>query len=51
LLDAKLRYMRGSLADYLTQGSIRQEDGQLIYCVSKSRTDMLLTQVGITFRF
>jgi hypothetical protein len=51
LLDAKLRYMRDSPADYLTQGSIRQEGGQLLYYVSNSRTDMLLTQLGITFRF
>lgn len=51
LLDAKLRYMRGSPADYLTPGSIRQEDGKLVYYISRSRTDMLSTQMGITFRF
>jgi hypothetical protein len=51
LLDAKLRYLRGSPADYLTQGSIRQEGGQSVYYISKSRTDMLLVQSGITFRF
>ena len=50
-LDVKLRYLRGSPADYLTPGSIRQENGQLVYYVSRSRTDMLLTQVGITLRF
>jgi len=51
MLDAKLRYLRGSPADYLTRGSIRQENGQLVYDISRSRTDMLLTQIGITFRF
>jgi hypothetical protein len=51
LLDAKLRYIRGSRANYLTRGSIRQENGRVIYDISRSRTDMLVTQLGITFRF
>jgi len=51
LLDAKLRYIRGSRADYLTPGSIHQENGQVIYDIRRSRTDMLVTQLGIALRF
>jgi hypothetical protein len=51
LLDGRLRYMRGSPADYLIPGAIHWKDGQAIYDIRRSRTDMLWTQLGVTFRF
>lgn len=52
VLDARLRYLAGGVAEYLKRGSIRQDNGgDLIYDVERSRTDLLLPQVGLTFRF
>jgi hypothetical protein len=50
-LDNKVRYLRGSRADYLKEGSIRRENGGVFFDVLSSRTDVLTYQVGITFRF
>jgi hypothetical protein len=50
LLDGKLRYLRGSEADYLRKGSIRREGGSVFFDVLRSRTDVVSAQVGITFR-
>ena len=51
LLDVRLRCMRGSTADYLTRGSIRWENGQVVYDIRRSRTHMMWTELGVTFRF
>jgi hypothetical protein len=51
LFDTKLRYLRGSRADYLKKGSIRRENGTVSFDVLTSRTDVLALQVGVTFRF
>jgi hypothetical protein len=51
LLDGNVRYLRGSRADYLKKGSIREVDGQVIYDVFASRTDVIAVQIGVTFRF
>lgn len=52
LLDVRLRYLFGREAEYLKRGSIRELDGgQIVYDVERSRTDLLLPQVGLTFRF
>jgi opacity protein-like surface antigen len=50
-LDSKVRYLRGSNADYLRKGSIRREGGQVLFDVLSSRTDVMTVQVGVTFRF
>jgi hypothetical protein len=51
LLDGKVRYLRGSPAEYLREGSIRRENGAVFFDVLRSRTDVVTAQVGITFRF
>ena len=50
-LDTNVRYLRGSNANYLKKGSIRQENGQAIFDVLSSRTDVISVQIGVTFRF
>lgn len=51
LLDAQVRYLRGSRAEYLREGSIRRENGAVFFDVLRSRTDVVTAQVGITFQF
>jgi hypothetical protein len=51
LLDGNVRYLRGSRAEYLKKGSIRDENGQVIFDVLSSRTDVMSVQIGVTFRF
>jgi hypothetical protein len=51
VLDGNVRYLRGARAAYLKKGSIREENGQVIYDVLSSRTDVIAVQVGLTFRF
>jgi hypothetical protein len=51
-IDARLRYVFGSEAEYLKRGSIREDvDGRLTFDVERSRTDLLLPQIGVTLRF
>lgn len=50
-IDFKVRYLLGSEAEYLKKGSIIIEDGQLIYDVSKSKTDLLSAHLGVRFFF
>ncbi|HYP26375.1 MAG TPA: outer membrane beta-barrel protein [Blastocatellia bacterium] len=49
--DTKVRYLRGSQAEYLKKGSIRRENGSVSFDVLSSRTDVVTVQVGVTFRF
>jgi hypothetical protein len=51
LLDMNVRYLRGARAVYLTEGSIREENGQVVFDVLSSRTDVLSVQIGFVFRF
>jgi hypothetical protein len=51
LLDGKVRYLRGSRARYLKEGSIRRENGMVFFDVLSSRTDVVGLQVGVTFQF
>jgi hypothetical protein len=51
LLDGNVRYLRGSRAEYLKRGSIREVNGQVIYDVFASRTDVIAVQIGVIFRF
>ncbi|MFC1800312.1 hypothetical protein ACFL2Z_05360 [Candidatus Eisenbacteria bacterium] len=46
-LDA--RFMRGSEADYLKEGSITVENGKVEYDVRRSRTDLLVFRLGVSF--
>jgi hypothetical protein len=51
-LDVRLRYLLGGEAEYLKRGSIDQDQaGNITYEVERSRTDLLLPQVGLLFRF
>ncbi len=51
LLDISGRYIQGNRAEYLKEGSIQRSDGEITFDVSSSRTDLLLFQVGVVFRF
>ena len=51
-VDARLRYLFGGEADYLREGAIEADrNGNPIYHVTRSSTDLLLPQLGVTFRF
>lgn len=51
LIDARVRYLKGSEAEYLKEGSISREDTEVIYDVIESNTDLLTVQVGAIFEF
>jgi hypothetical protein len=48
-LDVAMRYLRGGRADYLTEGSLRMEGGQVIREFSRSRTDRFGVYIGVVF--
>ena len=51
-VDARVRYLFGGEAEYLREGSISTDDNDnLIFDVTRSRTDLLLPQLGVTVRF
>ena len=45
------RYLNGSNAEYLKKGSIVINNGNVTYDTLRSRTDMLVIQLGFVFRF
>jgi len=45
------RYLNGSEAEYLREGSIVIENGDVTFDTLQSRTDMLVVQLGFVFRF
>jgi hypothetical protein len=47
-LDLKVRYLFGSEAEYLKEGSVYFEDGFAKYEVEKSKTDMLTFSLGVS---
>jgi hypothetical protein len=51
LIDVGVRYLYGRDAEYLKEGSIRREDGQVVFDVIKSRTNMFTLHVGIALTF
>ena len=52
LLDARVRYLSGGEATYLDRGDLaRYSNGTLGVWPRRSRTDLLLPQLGVTFRF
>ena len=50
-VDVAAKFLRGGEAEYLKEGSIRRENGKVAYDVSRSATDLLLIEVGLTVGF
>ena len=50
-IDLKARYLLGTEAEYLKEGSVVVENGQVTYEVSKSKTDLLTVQLGVIYFF
>lgn len=50
-LDLGAKYLMGSEASYLQEGSIRRQNGQVTFDVDQSKTDMLLFQFGVGLTF
>lgn len=51
LLDFRIRYLFGSESEYLKKGSIRRQNGAVVYDLITSRTDLLTIQLGVVFGF
>jgi hypothetical protein len=51
LLDFRARYLAGGEAEYLKKGSIRREEGRVVYDINKSKTNLLTFQFGVAVRF
>lgn len=51
LIDLRIRYFTGGEAEYLKKGSIQSMNGNVIYEINKSTTDMITTQIGVTVEF
>lgn len=50
-VDLGARFLKGGKAEYLREGSIRREDGQLIYDIQMSNTDLITARLGLSFAF
>lgn len=50
-INLGVRYLNGSEAEYLREGSIQVSNGNVTYDTLKSRTDMLVFQLGFVVRF
>ena len=50
-IDFGAHYLWSKEAEYMKEGSIRQEDDQVLYDVYKSTTDLLTGHIGFTFAF
>ena len=50
-IDLGARYLLGAEARYLKEGSIRNVGGKAVYDTLKSKTDLLVFQLGVAFRF
>jgi hypothetical protein len=50
-LDLKVRYLFGSEAEYLKEGSVIIGNGKVNYQVSKSKTDLITAHVGVVAYF
>ena len=51
LLDARVGYIAGGEAEYLTTGSIKREGSNVSYSPKRSRTDMITAHLGVQVRF
>lgn len=50
-LDIKARYLFGSEAEYLKEGSVIVSNGRVTYQVSRSKTDLITAHVGVVAYF
>lgn len=50
-LNLMSRYMFGREAEYLQEGSISRENGEVFYDVSQSKTDLLHFKIGVVVNF
>lgn len=50
-VDLGIRYLKGGRAEYLKEGSVRLEDDQVFYDISKSTTDLVTSHIGVAFSF
>jgi opacity protein-like surface antigen len=50
-LNLGVRYLYGNEATYLKEGSVRVSNGTVTYDTSRSKTDMMVFQVGVTVKF
>ena len=52
LIHVGVRYLLGSNAEYLRRGSIeRLDNGNVVFEVNRSRTDLIMPQLGASFTF
>lgn len=51
LINLKGRYLMGSEADYLQEGSLEVVNGELFFNESTSKTDILTIHVGLSVKF
>ena len=51
LLDLNFRYTIGADAEYLKEGSIRRENGTVVFDITESETSIAEGRVGIAFNF
>ena len=51
MINAGARYLFGRQAEYLQEGSIERRNGRVFFATDRSETDILLMQLGITFKF
>jgi len=50
-IDSGIRYLLGGKAEYLKEGDIVSQDGEVIYYVSNSKTDLFTAHIGVVFSF
>jgi hypothetical protein len=50
-LELGARFLAGGNASYLTEGSIIRENGNVIFRVTESETNLLVTNFGVVFSF
>ena len=51
LIDLRPRYLSGGDTQYLKEGSIRRENGRVVYDIKRSKTDLLSTQLAVSVTF
>ena len=50
-MDLGVRYLMGVMAEYMKEGSLVLDDGELVYDVYESKTNIITTHIGLTFVF
>ena len=50
-INVSARYLFGSEAEYLQEGSIATDNGSVTYDISRSETDLLYLKLGVGFKF